>query len=144
MFLRTILLILLFLFFSCNSGVENLGLPSIFSDNMVLQQNTEVVFWGKSMPNEEILVTGSWGISSSVNADNSGKWELKLSTPSAGGPYEVAVNDSKSSIVYKDVLIGEVWLASGQSNMQWKLNQCKDCIDTVSYTHLTLPTKRIV
>ena len=129
MFLRTILLILLFLFFSCNSGVENLGLPSIFSDNMVLQQNTEVVFWGKSMPNEEILVTGSWGISSSANADNSGKWELKLSTPSAGGPYEVVVNDSKSSIVYKDVLIGEVWLASGQSNMQWKLNQCKDCID---------------
>ena len=96
---------------------------------MILQRETEVSFWGKSMPNEEILVTGSWGISSSVNADNSGKWELKLSTPSAGGPYEVAVNDSKSSIVYKDILIGEVWLASGQSNMQWKLNQCKDCID---------------
>ena len=121
------LAILIIITISCNSTI-NLSLPSVFSDHMILQRETEVSFWGKSMPNEEILVTGSWGISSSANADNSGKWELKLSTPSAGGPYEVVVNDSKSSIVYKDVLIGEVWLASGQSNMQWKLNQCKDCI----------------
>ena len=120
--------ILIILTNSCDNKI-NLSLPSVFSDHMILQRETEVSFWGKSMPNEEIIVTGSWGISSSANADNSGKWELKLSTPSAGGPHEVVVNDSKSSIVYKDVLIGEVWLASGQSNMQWKLNQCKDCID---------------
>ena len=120
--------ILIIITISCNKTI-NLNLPSVFSDHMILQRETEVSFWGKSMPNEEILVTGSWGISSSANSDNSGKWELKLSTPSAGGPDEVVVNDSKSSIVYKDVLIGEVWLASGQSNMQWKLNQCKDCID---------------
>ena len=128
MFLRTKLILLVFLLFSCNSRVKNLGLPSIFSDNMVLQQSTEVVFWGKSSPDEIIEINGSWGKSSSIKADTSGKWELKLATPSPGGPYEVVVNDSKSSIVYKDVLIGEVWLASGQSNMQWKLNQCKDCI----------------
>ena len=129
MFLRTNLILIVFLFFSCITRVENLALPSVFSDYMVLQRETEVSFWGKSSPNEKIEIRGSWGKSSSVKADTSGKWELNLATPSAGGPYEVVVNDSKNSIVYKDVLIGEVWLASGQSNMQWKLNQCKDCID---------------
>ena len=54
---------------------------------------------------------------------------IKTVYSSAGGPYEVLVNDSKNSIIYKDVLIEEVWLASGQSSVQWKLNQCKDCID---------------
>ena len=129
MFLRTNSIFIVFLFFSCNSRVENLSLPSVFSDHMVLQRETEVSFWGKSNPNEKIEIKGSWGKSSSVIANNDGKWVLKLATPSAGGPYEVLVNDSKNSIIYKDVLIGEVWLASGQSNMQWKLNQCKDCID---------------
>ena len=129
MFLRTNLILIVFLFFSCITRVENLALPSVFSDYMVLQRETEVSFWGKSSPNEKIEIRGSWGKSSSVKADTSGKWELNLATPSAGGPYEVVVNDSKNSIVYKDVLIGEVWLASGQSNMQWKLNQCKDCLD---------------
>ena len=129
MFLRTNLIFIVFLFISCNSRVENLFLPSVFSDHMVLQRETEAAFWGQSSPNEKIEIKASWGKSSSVIADNNGKWQLKLSTPSAGGPYEVLVNDSKNSIIYKDVLIGEVWLASGQSNMQWKLNQCKDCID---------------
>ena len=126
---KTIFLaILIITTMGCDNKVS-LSLPSIFSDQMILQRETEVSFWGKSSPKENIKITGSWGSSSSTIADNSGKWQLKLSTPSAGGPYEVEVNDSKNSIIYKDVLIGEVWLASGQSNMQWKLNQCKNCID---------------
>ena len=129
MFLRTYVILISFLFFSCTTKVGNLALPSVFSNNMVLQRETEVSFWGKSSPNEKIEIRGTWGKSSSVIADKDGNWELKLATLSAGGPYEIVINDSKSSIVYKDVLIGEVWLASGQSNMQWKLNHCKDCID---------------
>ena len=113
----------------CCDNKNSLSLPSVFSDQMILQRETDVSFWGKSSPKENIKITGSWGSTSSVIADNNGKWQLKLATPSAGGPYEVVVNDSKNSIIYKNVLIGEVWLASGQSNMQWKLNQCKDCID---------------
>ena len=121
----------LFIFLiSCNSNKKNsqLSLPSIFSDHMVLQQNSDVVFWGKSNPNDKITISGSWGKSNSISANDSGNWELKLSTPSAGGPYEVTVNSSKNLIKYIDVLIGEVWLASGQSNMDWKLNQCEGCI----------------
>ncbi|MFL2610702.1 MAG: 9-O-acetylesterase, partial [Flavobacteriaceae bacterium] len=98
MFLRTNLILIVFLFFSCITRVENLALPSVFSDYMVLQRETEVSFWGKSSPNEKIEIRGSWGKSSSVKADTSGKWELNLATPSAGGPYEVVVNDSKNSI----------------------------------------------
>jgi len=129
MFLRTNSILIVILFFSCNTIVENLALPSVFSDYMVLQRETQVSFWGKSGPNEKIEITGSWGKSSLATANNNGEWELKLATPSAGGPYEVVVKDSKNTIVYRDVLIGEVWLASGQSNMQWKLNHCEDCID---------------
>ena len=110
MFLRKNLIFIVFLFFSCNSRVDYLSLPSVFSDHMVLQRETKVSFWGKSNPNEKIEIKGSWGKSSSVIADNYGEWVLKLDTPSAGGPYEVVVNDSKNSIIYKDVLIGEVWL----------------------------------
>ena len=125
---KIILMSILIITTICCDNKISLSLPSVFSDQMILQRETEVSFWGKSSPKENIKITGSWGSTSSVIADNNGKWELKLSTPSAGGPYEVVVNDSKNSIIYKDVLIGEVWLASGQSNMQWKLKQCKDCI----------------
>ena len=117
---------------SCNSIPEStsiLSLPPVFSDQMVLQQNKNVTFWGKASPNEKVKVTGSWGESKSINANNKGEWELSLLTTNAGGPFEVIVETSNKTINYKDVLIGEVWLSSGQSNMQWILNQCKNCID---------------
>jgi hypothetical protein len=121
-------LLIVILILSCDSKKQNLKLPSIFSDHMVLQQKTDVIFWGKSNPNDKIVITGSWGDSNHVKSDNYGNWELRLSTPSAGGPYELEVSSSENTIKYQDVLIGEVWLASGQSNMVWKLNQCEGCI----------------
>lgn len=100
---------------------------------MVLQQKTLVSFWGKSAPNDNIQIMGSWGETSNVKSDEQGNWELKLSTPKAGGPYKVRINDSKTSIIYKDVLIGEVWLASGQSNMEMMMKavgcEIKECIE---------------
>ena len=121
-------LLIVILILSCDSKKQNLKLPSIFSDHMVLQQKTDVIFWGKSNPNDKIVITGSWVDSNHVKSDNYGNWELRLSTPSAGGPYELEVSSSENTIKYQDVLIGEVWLASGQSNMVWKLNQCEGCI----------------
>ena len=108
---------------------DMLELSSVFSDHMVLQQKTKVVFWGKSKPNDLITVTGSWRENNSALADNDGNWEVKLLTPSAGGPYDVKIKSSQQSIKYRDVLIGEVWLASGQSNMGMTLNPCDDCIE---------------
>ena len=96
---------------------------------MVLQQKTKVAFWGKSKPNALITVTGSWRENNSALADNDGNWEVKLLTPSAGGPHEVEIKTSQQSIKYRDVLIGEVWLASGQSNMGMTLNPSDDYIE---------------
>jgi len=96
-------------------------IPSIISDNMVLQQKSNVPLWGKAKPQEKILVKGSWGASSETVVQNDSLWQVKLKTPKAGGPYEVSISGGDSTIVYKNVLIGEVWLCSGQSNMEMPL-----------------------
>jgi hypothetical protein len=93
---------------------------------MVLQQNTKVLFWGWSEPGEEISVQGNWqsNLSSTV-ADTTGKWILQLDSPSAGGPYHITIA-GKNKIVLHDVLAGEVWFASGQSNMAMPVKRCKN------------------
>ncbi|MEO6631684.1 MAG: hypothetical protein ABIN13_08185, partial [Mucilaginibacter sp.] len=84
---------------------------------MVLQQKKKVNFWGQSSPGKKITITASWGIHVSAIGDAKGNWKTKLATPVAGGPYTINLKNADTSIVIKDVLIGEVWLASGQSNM---------------------------
>lgn len=91
---------------------------SIFSNNMVLQQSTDANIWGWDKPAQKIKVRTSWNNKEyTANSDSDGKWLIKLQTPSAGGPYRVTVKGS-STLIFENVLIGEVWLCSGQSNMQ--------------------------
>lgn len=93
-------------------------LPAIFGDNMVLQQQTDVTIWGTATKNSTVKATTSWNKKSySAKAGSDGKWSLKVATPVAGGPYEVSISDGKT-ITLKNVLIGEVWICSGQSNME--------------------------
>lgn len=100
-------------------------LPAIFSNNMVLQQNTEVALWGTALKNATVKVTASWNNKSySVRSDKEGKWKLKISTPSAGGPYELTVSDGKT-LKFENVMIGEVWVCSGQSNMEMPMKGFK-------------------
>lgn len=109
-----------FLFVSFLSVIHSSSqtrLPALFADNMVLQQQQLVAVWGNDVPNKKILVKGSWGKESTATADGKGCWKLKLQTPAAGGPYTVTITGSKI-VVLKNVLIGEVWLCSGQSNME--------------------------
>ena len=113
---------------SCDKE-QPLSLPPIFSNHMVLQQNSDVEFWGKAKPFDNIIIKSSWGSYSETKTDKSGNWELQIDTPSAGGPFQVEVKSSYDSKTFIDVMVGEVWLASGQSNMAWKLNQCEGCID---------------
>ena len=119
--------------FDCKVNAQDLSnqltLSPLFSDHMVLQQKKAVTFWGKSSPNNIIKVNASWGETNSIISDSKGNWELKLLTPAAGGPHEIEVKNSRKVIKLKDVLVGEVWLASGQSNMQMTLNPCDNCID---------------
>lgn len=96
-----------------------LELPALFADNMVLQQQFEAPFWGWAEPGESITITGSWNNKPiQTIADKNGNWNTKLSTPKAGGPYFVSINKD----TLQNVLIGEVWVCSGQSNMQWALS----------------------
>lgn len=89
----------------------------MFSNGMVLQQQEQAAIWGMDKPGVKISVAGSWGKSASVQTDATGKWKLKLQTPAAGGPYTVTITGS-NKIVLNNVLVGEVWLCSGQSNME--------------------------
>lgn len=96
-------------------------LPPMFSDNMVLQQQADAPVWGKAKPMKTVKVTTSWdGKTYEAVADKEGKWKLAVRTPEAGGPYEITLTDGQK-LVLKNVMIGEVWICSGQSNMEMPL-----------------------
>lgn len=106
------------------SGWVNAGglwLPAFFSDHMVLQQQMEVPIWGKANPGTTITLVTGWGSSVNTVADASGKWKVKVKTPSAGGPYAITISTPDEEKKLQDVLIGEVWICSGQSNMEMPL-----------------------
>ena len=108
---------ILFLIFS-NTASANVTLPNIFSDNMVLQRNSEVTFWGFANPQEEVVITPSWNKETyKIKASNQAKWEIVIPTPKEGGPYTITIK-GYNEIFLKNILIGEVWICSGQSNME--------------------------
>ena len=94
----------------------------LFSDDMILQRESQVPIWGLASPNEKVTILSSWNNrTASTKADNQGNWIVKIETPLAGGPYEINISSGDSVLNYSNVLIGEVWIASGQSNMQMAL-----------------------
>ncbi|MBN1559690.1 sialate O-acetylesterase [candidate division KSB1 bacterium] len=100
-------------------GIARVTLPAIFNDHMVLQQNSELTLWGWAKPREKVTIISSWNPTPIVaTANNHADWSAKLSTPTAGGPHTLTIIGS-NTIVLQDILIGEVWLCSGQSNMEW-------------------------
>ncbi|RHR39045.1 sialate O-acetylesterase [Parabacteroides sp. AF18-52] len=111
--------LLLFAVLSIWQIKADVRLATIFSDNMVLQQQSEVAVWGWARPNTNISVSGSWNKKSySAKSDATGYWKIKIQTPAASyTPYTLTVSDGKA-VGLKNILIGEVWLCSGQSNME--------------------------
>ncbi|MSR52549.1 MAG: sialate O-acetylesterase [Gemmataceae bacterium] len=98
---------------------------AVFGDHMVLQQGMPVVVWGTATPGEKVTVSFRTK-EASATADDKGSWSLKLDTMMADqkqAPSEFKVAGTEKSVVFKDVLVGEVWLCAGQSNMQWNINQ---------------------
>ena len=89
---------------------------------MVLQQLSDVPLWGKGRPGALVKIDTDWGQYATANIDADGNWMTTLKTPIYGGPYSVRVKSISEQIEFKDVLIGEVWLTSGQSNMEWPMN----------------------
>jgi len=102
--------------------MANVSLPNIFGDNMVLQRNSEVKIWGWANPKEEIKLVSSWNNQEyKVTANNQAQWELKIKTPEAGGPFIISIK-GYNEVVLKNILIGEVWVCSGQSNMEMSVS----------------------
>ncbi len=109
----------------CAVGLADISLPKIFSDHMVLQDADTILIWGKSDGQEELNV--KLGESSAkVVADAEGAWTAKLARPKGNGPFELEVAGKTSKVVLTDVMIGQVWLCSGQSNMEWSLKQSEN------------------
>lgn len=118
LFLKSVL-IFVFYVTTINSANANISMPEIFKSNMVLQQKSEVKIWGWAKPGEPVKLEAGWLEQNlEAKADNQGTWSLLLKTPSAGGPYTLRLKGF-NEIVFENVLIGEVWLVSGQSNMEW-------------------------
>jgi|SRR5665647_63220 len=118
---RNIIYIVIIFFLSLLTSASlfaEIKLPAIFCDNMVMQQQTDAAIWGKASKNSLVKVTTSWNKKSyTTYSANDGTWKLKVVTPKAGGPYEISLSDGKI-LKLKNVLIGEVWICSGQSNME--------------------------
>ncbi|WP_298738185.1 sialate O-acetylesterase [uncultured Chitinophaga sp.] len=110
-------IIFLFLVLSLNASAS-VTLPSVIGSNMVLQRQSEAALWGTATANAKVTVTTSWNKRTyAVKAGPDGAWKVKVQTPGAGGPYEISISDGQP-LKLENILIGEVWLCSGQSNME--------------------------
>ena len=114
-----ITIFLLLASFQINAKIK---LPALFSDNMILQQKSNAPMWGWAEKNGNLTIKTSWNSKIyKAKADNQGKWKVDLQTPVAGGPFTIEVTEGTEKVIVKNVLIGEVWLCSGQSNMEMPL-----------------------
>jgi sialate O-acetylesterase len=135
------------------ASFANVRLPAVLADNMVLEQHATAKLWGWCDAGEKIFVTPSWsGVTDSVVGTRDGHWVLAVATPGAGGPYTIGIRGS-NTITLKNVLIGEVWICSGQSNMEmcetWGLPdvqaELSDCAnDRIRFFHVPRTTAMTV
>ncbi len=109
------------LLLAANPAAAEVKLPALFSDHMVLQRNTEAPVWGWADPGEEVTVSIG-GQSRTTHAGGDGRWQVSLGDLKAGGPHTLSVR-GKNTLTINDVLAGEVWLGSGQSNMAWTVER---------------------
>ncbi|HBC78996.1 MAG TPA: glycosyl hydrolase family 2 [Bacteroidales bacterium] len=140
--LKIIGLIFMIAMTGCGKKPSGIELPSLIGDNMLLQQKTNIVIWGKALPGNKIEVTASWKANGRAVSGKDGKWSVSLDTPETGGPYSVTITAKDTILTVKNILIGEVWVCSGQSNMEmplagWPPN------DTIMYSAQTIASASV-
>jgi sialate O-acetylesterase len=114
-------LLFLFTFLIHLPGKADVRLPKIFGSNMVLQQGIAVPIWGWATPGERIVVTFNQA-TERTRADRQGKWRVNLPAQEYGGPFTLTVKGN-NTVTFEEVMIGEVWICSGQSNMEFRVSQ---------------------
>jgi len=139
--------ILAFLLIFCSTYVgARITLPAFFSSDMLLQQNAEVIMEGKAKPRNQIMLACSWNKNNkyAVWTDNDGKFKIRIKTPAYGGPYVMVISGEGTAIKFDNIMVGDVWLCSGQSNMEmplagWgKINNFKTEIAEANYPNIRL------
>ena len=116
---------IIYFFLIVNSFFVNsqIKLNALFSDNMVLQRNSDVNIWGKSESNQLVTINSSWDEKSyKIKSDNNGDWKIKVKTNLKKGPQTLSIKTKNDIKTIKNILLGEVWFASGQSNMEMPLS----------------------
>ena len=113
-------------FFVAVALQAKVSLPAFFSDGMVMQQQSQASLWGNASKGKIVEVTTGWdGQTYTTRADEQGKWKLTVQTPAAGGPYDITFDDGERTRI-KDILMGELWICSGQSNMEMPMKGFKN------------------
>src|SRR5262245_50546321 len=105
-------------------ALADVRLPAIFTDHMVVQQGQKNRVWGSADPGEDVIITIA-GQRQSAKANEKGKWQVTIDALPVGGPHTLSIT-GKNKLAVEDVLVGEVWICSGQSNMQWEVRQAND------------------
>ena len=142
---EAVVFVLCFVLLLVNAGTvfADVKVAAVINNNMVLQQGKKVTIWGWAEPGEEVMVSVSWhSMKWGVTAGKDGKWMFKMNSPKVGGPYEMVIS-GKNTITIKNIMVGEVWACSGQSNMQWAVRQSADSeqeIAAADYPHIRLFT----
>jgi sialate O-acetylesterase len=139
--LKSVLFFLFLTLISCQNK-SNLKLPSLISDNMLMQQKINAKIWGKATPGQKIDVSTSWNAKGQTKAGDDGKWSVVIPTPEAGGPYTISISGKDTTVIVKNVLIGEVWFCSGQSNMEMPLEGWPP-VDTIMHSAATIASANI-
>ena len=127
--------------FAAPAALAELKLPSIVADHMVLQQSRPLPIWGWAKPGEEVTVVIA-GQTAKGRADDKGRWQAEIGPLEAGGPLQIVISDaSGDKKTIRDVMVGEVWVCSGQSNMEWtvdRVNNAKEEIKNADYPKIRL------
>ena len=121
------------------NGLAELRLPQILGDHMVLQQNQPVPIWGWAQPGQQVTVELGDRMAMTT-ADEDGRWRVQLDPPEAGGPYQLTIL-GESAIKFHDILVGEVWVCSGQSNMQWTVQQAMNSKEEIAAADCQVPAE---
>ena len=111
-----------YIILSIDLSAQQFEINKIFDNNMVLQRHTDVSLWGKTKPGTKLNIFTSWNNKKySGISDKNGKWKIPITTDSTGGPYLIKISSKDYTVILKNILLGEVWLCTGQSNMEMPL-----------------------
>jgi sialate O-acetylesterase len=134
--------------FLTSAAYAGIKLPAIISDNMVLQADMNVPIWGTVLPNRKINITCSWSQEKfTVAADANGRWMTKIHTPKSGRDCTIKLTCGKAHKEIKNILIGQVWLCSGQSNMRWYVKDSENAdreISQANYPDIRLFVEQMI